>query len=154
MCNVIAVVGRVEAVSQRFLTRKPILKKTKSDHVIRSFNRKKKLRSQLKFRLCALCLYPANPGRGLWSLCLGLAFGFHPANPGWGRGVCVFVCAHRLYPADPSWGVRCGCVCLGSGRLRPAIPCWGVGVCVFVCALCLYPAIPGWGVPCGCVCLG
>ena len=42
--------------------------------------------------VCVLRLYPANPGRGLWYVCLGSGFGFHPADPGRAAGVYGFVC--------------------------------------------------------------
>ena len=78
--------------------------------------------------VCAPRLYPANPGWGLWRLCLGPGFGSHPVNPGWGVGVCVFVCALRLYPAIPGWGAWCVC----SLPLRLCCG-WAVGcVCRFV----------------------
>ena len=105
--------------------------------------------------VCALRLYPANPGWGLWCVCVCLGFGFHPANPGWGVGVCVFVCALRLYPANPGWGVRCGCVCLGLGFGCAPPFLAGVLGCVCLCArsACTPPILAGV-LGCGCVCLG
>ena len=95
--------------------------------------------------VCALHLYPANPGWGSWCVCVGLIFGFHPANPCQGGGECVFLCALRLYPASRGRGVRWVCVLWFGFWLRPAFPGLGVGVCVFVCGFCLYCANPGWG---------
>ena len=65
--------------------------------------------------VCALSLYPANPGPGSRCVCVSFGYGFHPANPGWGVWACGFVCALCLHPASPGWGVWCGCVCLGAG---------------------------------------
>ena len=84
--------------------------------------------------MCALRLYPANPGWGSSCVWLGMGFGLHATNPGWGVGLCVFVCELRLYPANPGWGVRCGCVCFGLsfGCTLPflALVLWCVCVCV------------------------
>ena len=129
--------------------------------------------------VCALRLYPATPGWGVWcgGVCLGLGFGCAPPLLAGVFG-CACLCAcSALYPATPGLGVRCGRVCLGSGfvgappllagvsgvdvcawaRVLAAprhswLGCW----CVFVlvCGLRLYPATPGLGVWCGCVCLG
>ena len=87
--------------------------------------------------VCALCLYPATPGRGVlsWSLCL--CSGFRCALPLLARVLgCVCVCVRAPLVPHHSW---LGCpvwVCvLGFGfQLRSAIPGWGVGVCVCLCA--------------------
>ena len=65
--------------------------------------------------VCALHLYPANPGWGSSCVCLCSGFGFCPANRGRDVGVCVFVCALCMYPANAGWSVGCGGVCLRSG---------------------------------------
>ena len=106
--------------------------------------------------VCALRLYPASPGWGVWCGCvcvraplvprhswlgcamwlcvLGLGFRLRPATLGWAvSGVCASVCPLRLYPATPGWGVRRGCVCLGSGfGCAPLLLARVLG-CVCVC---------------------
>ena len=82
--------------------------------------------------VCALRLYPATPGCGVWcGLCVRrLRCRLCPATLGWGVGVCVLVCSLRLYPATPGWGAVWVCV-LGLGfPLCPATPGWGDRVCV------------------------
>ena len=101
--------------------------------------------------VCALRLYPANPGWGVRFGCVCLASGLRCPPPllAWGVGVCVLVCVLRLNSASPCWGLWCVCVCLGLG-FYPASPGWGVGLC----ALHLYPTNPGYVLLSGCVCLG
>ena len=66
---------------------------------------------------CALRLYPATPGLGVWCgcVCLGSVFGCAPPLLAGLLGVCVFVCPLRLYPTTPGRVMRRGCVCTGSG---------------------------------------
>ena len=128
--------------------------------------------------VCAIRLYPATPGLGVWCGCVCLRLSFRCAPPllaGVLGCVCVFLCALCLYPATPGCCVRCGCVCLGSGFgcappllarvLGSVCACvraslvtrhsWlGCLVWVFVLGLgfALLPATPGLGVGV-CVCL-
>ena len=128
--------------------------------------------------VCALRLYPATPGCGLWCGCVCLGSGFVCALPllaGVFGCVCVLVCALCLLPATPGRAVRCGWVCVGSGfGCAPPLLALVLGcVCVCVraplvpghswlrCAVWVRvlglgflaaPATPGWGVGV-CVCL-
>ena len=57
--------------------------------------------------VCALRLYPATPGWGVWCVCvLGLGFPLRPATPGRGVRVCVLCVRPPLVPRN-SW---LGCV--------------------------------------------
>ena len=109
--------------------------------------------------VCALRLYPATPGWGLWCgcACLGSGLGCAPPLLAGVLG-CACVCVRALPVPRHSWLVCVLWVCELGLRfwLRPASPGWGIFCrCVFfLCALHLYPAAPGWGVWCGCVCLG
>ena len=107
--------------------------------------------------VCALRLYPAIPGSGVWCgcVCSGSGFGCAPPLLAGVLG-CGCVCVPALLVRRHSW---LGCVmwvCVWA-RVSAAprhswLGCWDV--CVFVCPLRLYPATPGWGVRRGCVCLG
>ena len=127
--------------------------------------------------VCALRMYPANPGWAVRCGCVCLVSGLgctppHLAGP---LGVCVPVCMLRLYPATPGWAVRCWSVCFSSDFSSappllawvlgfvcvcvraPLVPCnsWlscVVWVCVLRFGFRLRPATPGWGVGM-CVCL-
>ena len=93
--------------------------------------------------VCALRLYPATPGWGVWCgcVCLGSSFGCAPPLLAGLLGcVCVFVCPLRLYPATPAWGVLCGCVSLGSGF--SSAPPLLAGVLGCVCVLVRPPLVP------------
>ena len=90
----------------------------------------------VRVSVCALHLYPATPGWGVWC----------------GRGCLGSGCACALPLLAGVLG--CACVCVRT----PLVPRhswlgWS-SVCVLVCVLCLYPATPGWGVRCGCVRFG
>ena len=118
--------------------------------------------------MCVFCLYPADPGFGLWCVCLAESFWFTLPILAVTGGVCVWV---RVFFSPRQswlgcWGV-CDCVralpvphqswlwsaVLVSGcrfELQSANPVWGDLVCVFVCAICLYPANPGCDIRCMC----
>ena len=91
---------------------------------------------------CGFWLHPANPGWGLWCVCLGLGFAFTPP-----------ILAGVL---------GCVCLCARSACTPPILAgVCGLGVCAWVRVLaaprqswlgCAYPANPGWGL--WCVCLG
>ena len=101
--------------------------------------------------VCALLLYPANPGWGVRCGCVCLDSGFICAPPFLALVLgCVCVCVRaRLVPRQSWHGCAVWVCVLGLGfRLRPATPGWGVGVRVLVCTLCLYPASRGWGLWC------
>ena len=107
--------------------------------------------------VCALSLYPASPGCGVWCGRVGLGSGFVCAPPLL-AGVLGCVCVFMRAPPVPrhSW-LPCVVWVFVLGlrfRLRPALSAERLGPCVSVCALRVYPAIPGWSVPCRCVCFG
>ena len=85
--------------------------------------------------LCALRLYPASPGSGVWCGCvLGLLFWLRPATPGWDVEVCVCLCACSACTPPLLAGV-CGVgVCAWArGSAAPRLSwlgCWGVRLCV------------------------
>ena len=105
--------------------------------------------------MCALCLYPATPGWGVWCgcVCLGSSFGCAPPLLAGVLG-CVCVCVRALLLPRLSWLGCAAWVCVfGCGfRLRPATPGWGVGGCVCLCAhsACAAPLLAG---VLGCVCV-
>ena len=106
--------------------------------------------------VCALLLYPADPG-GVCSVgvCACARASAAPRQSWLGCwGLCLFVCA--LPCTLPFLAGVCSAGVCALARVLAAprhswLGCWGP--CLFVCALLLYPAIPGWGVRCGCVCL-
>ena len=130
--------------------------------------------------VCALRLYPATPGWGVWCGCVCLGSCSRCAPPLL-AGVLGCVCACVGAPLVPhlSWlGCAVSVCVLGLGFwLRPATPGWSVGLGVCVCVLAqlvsrhswlgclvwvgmlelwfpLRPATPGWGVGvCLCVCV-
>ena len=107
--------------------------------------------------VCALRLYPATPGWGVWCGCVCLCSGFGCALPllagvlgcvcacvpvplvprhswlGCVAWVCVFGLGFRLCPATPGWGVRaCVCWCSRSACTPPLLAgVCSVGVCVW-----------------------
>ena len=98
--------------------------------------------------VCALLLYPTNPGWGVQCgfLSLGSGFGYNPLFLAGVFGcVCVFECALRLYPANPGSGAQCWCVCLCSGfgflppLLAPLLRC----VCRCAPSACTLPFLAG-----------
>ena len=105
--------------------------------------------------VCALCLYPASPGWGVWCgcVCLGSGFGSAPrllARVSGSVCACVRV---SLVPRHSWLGCAVRVYVLGLGyRLRLASSGSDVGVCLFVCSLRLHPATPCCGVRRGCVC--
>ena len=97
---------------------------------------------------CALLLWAATPGWGVWRgcVCLGSGLGCAPPLLAGVLG-CECVCVRTQLVPRHSW---LGCavwVCVpGSGsRLRPATPGWGVGVCVCLWArpACTPPLLAG-----------
>ena len=98
--------------------------------------------------VCALLLYPANHGWGVWSGCVCVGAGFGCAPPLL-AGVLGSVCVCVRPPPVPhhSWRGCAGWVCvLGLGFwLPPATPGWGFGVCVSLCARssCTLPILAG-----------
>ena len=110
--------------------------------------------------VCALRLYPANPGWGLRCVCLGTVLatprpswlqgrvcvwvrGFAAPRQSWlAVGVCELLCVLYLQPAISGWGVRCVRV------LTSPDPSWvRLPVCVFAFEFCVHPANSGWSVP-------
>ena len=104
--------------------------------------------------VCALFLYPATPGWGVWCVCVYSGSGFGCAPPLLaGMLACVCVRLPALLVPRHSW---LGCVVwvsvwagLSAAPRQSWLGCWHV--CVFVCPLCLHPATRGWSVWCGCV---
>ena len=98
--------------------------------------------------VCALCLYPANPGWGVRCGCVCLGSGFGCAPPllaGVLGSVCVCV---RPPPVPRRFRLGCAvwvCVLRLLFRLRPAIPGPGIGVCVclWACSACTPPIVAG-----------
>ena len=98
--------------------------------------------------VCALCLWPTTPGRGVRCECVSFASSFSCAPPllaGVVGRVCVCVRA-PLVPRHSWLGCAVWVCVLGLGfRLRPATPGWGVGVCVclYACSACTPPLQAG-----------
>ena len=129
--------------------------------------------------VCALRLYPATRGWGVWCgrVCLGSDFGCAPPLLAGVLGFCVCLCARSACTPPILAGV-CGVGVCAWTRVLAAprhswLGCWGVRVCVRAplvprqpwqgravracvsgVGFQLRPATPGWGVRCGCLCLG
>ena len=87
--------------------------------------------------VCALCLYPATPGWGVWWVCVCFKSGLGCAPPLLAGVVgCMCICVRApLVPRHSCLECSVWLCVLGLGfRLRPATPGWGVGVCVSLCA--------------------
>ena len=98
--------------------------------------------------VCALCLYPATPGRDVRCGCVCLCSGFGCAPPLLAGALgCVCVCVRVSLVPRHSWlGCAVWVYVLGlSFGLRPATPGWGVGVWVCLCArsACNPPLVAG-----------
>ena len=98
--------------------------------------------------VCALRLYPANPGLGAQCRCVRLysSFGSAPPILAWLLG-CVCVCVRALLVPRHSWLGSAVWVCVLGPRfgLRPATPrpCVGVCVCLCSCSACTLPILAG-----------
>ena len=96
--------------------------------------------------MCALCLYPANPGWGVRCSCVCSGSGFSCAAPLLARlSGFVSVCVRASLEPCHSWlGCAVWVRVLRLGFwLRPATAGWGVGLCVClcVCSACTPPLL-------------
>ena len=97
-----------------------------------------------------LCLLPANPGWGLWCLCLGSAFAFTSTFLAWVLG-CVCLCARSACIPQVQAGL-CGagvCALVWSLAAPPQSRLECCSLCVCVCFACTPPFLAGVRCACG-----